>query len=126
MGYLVAVQHVAIHLSVFFHNIGIDLYLSSTHIPDTIIIFSLHSVHCIALITGSYILVSFPHIFEWENYCLFYSLPKVVSQKCHKLTVLIPSLPLGNGSQAVPTNTLQASLQTQRASGTTAFRRRVK
>lgn len=91
-----------------------------------IITFSLHSIQCIALIRGSFISVSFHPLFDWKNHCLFYSLHKVVSQKCHKLTEIISLLHLGNGLPSVPTNPLQASLQVQRTGGTMAFQRRVK
>lgn len=126
MGYLVAVKLVAIYLPAFIHNFSINFNLASTFMHHTTIIFSLYSIQCIHLITGFYISVSFHHIFDWKNHCLFYSLAKVVSQKCHKLTEGISSLRLGNGLQSAPTNPLQALLQMQRTGGMTAFQRRAK
>lgn len=74
MGYLVVVKLVAIDLPVFIHNCGIDCNSLSTFMRDTIIIFLLYSIQCIHLITGSYISVSFLHIFEWKKlFVLFFA-----------------------------------------------------
>lgn len=88
--YLVAIQH--IHLPLFIHSLRINFNLLSTFMQYIIIVFLPYPVQCICFITHSYTAVSFHYIvgiWVMKNRCLLYSLPKVDSQKSHKLTYII-------------------------------------